>query len=188
MLKLTAGVLIWSVAHFFKSFAPGLRARLIGAIGDKSYRIGMALYILVGLVLIVLGWRAAAPEPIYTPPVWGVHVNNLLMLLAVALLGAKGGRTILAARIRHPMLSGVAVWAVAHLLANGDQRSVVLFGGMLLWAVISQVAINRRDGAWTPPPPAPLKGTIKHAVITLVVFAVLAGGHRFVIGVSPFPG
>jgi hypothetical protein len=108
------------------------------------------------------------------------------MLLAVFFLGLAHSKGRLRARFRHPMLISVKIWAVAHLLVNGDLASIVLFGGMLAWAVISVILINRAE-PWVPRTPgAPMRDVIL-VVATLVAFGVIAGIHTW-LGVSPFPG
>ena len=88
-------------------------------------------------MLIVIGYRAAPFVAVYTPPAWTIHVNNLAMLGAVLLFGAGHPRGRVRTWLRHPMLTGVIIWALAHLLVNGDLASIVLFGGLGLWAAVS---------------------------------------------------
>jgi uncharacterized membrane protein len=115
-----------------------------------------------------------------------VHLNNLLMLAAVALMGMGRSRGRARAWLRHPMLTGVTVWAVAHLLVNGDRASLVLFGGLGLWAVAAMALINAREPHWTRPEPGPASGDLRLAVITVVAFAAIAGIHTW-LGYWPFP-
>ena len=187
MIILACGVALWSAVHFLPSVAPGLRDRLIDAIGPKAYRAVFSIDIFIALGLMTWGYRSADWNAVYTPPTWGVHANNLLMLIAVYLMGVGGARGWLATKLRHPMLLGVTVWSVAHLLANGDEASVLLFGGMLLWALGSIWMINRRTGAWVPPEPRSMAAEIKLIVITLVIFGVIVFTHGVLLGVSPFP-
>jgi uncharacterized membrane protein len=84
------------------------------------------------------------------------------------------------------MLTGVIVWAVAHLLVNGDVASLVLFGWLGAWAVANMMLINSREPAWVRPEPGPLSGDIRLAAIALVVFALLAAVHTW-LGYYPFP-
>ena len=119
-----------------------------------------------------------------------VHINNLLMLLALWVWGssaAKGAKAWPAYKIRHPQLTGFKIWTLAHLLVNGDLASVILFGGLLAWAVGSVILINRAEPDWTPPESAGQATYIRLAIITVVIFAVVAAVHMW-IGVSPFPG
>lgn len=180
---LIVGVLMWSFVHFFPCLAPAKRAGLIESLGNK-YQGLFALLIVVSLVFIVLGWRNTIPYQVYNPPVWGRHLTMLLMLFSVILLGAANGSSRIRQYIRHPMLRGVFLWGVAHLLANGDSRSVVLFSGMLIWSVLSIRFINKRDGEWTKPAkPTGWSGEIKLLVISLVVYSALMFLHVHFTGV-----
>lgn len=189
MALLILGVLEWSVVHWLKRLAPGLRAAMTQRMGGASNGV-IALLLVLSVVLMVLGYRQADFIPVWEPPSFFRHINNLLMLLAFYCFGAsarKTDRVWLGTKIRHPQLTGFIIWAVAHLLVNGDLASVILFGGLLLWAVISIGLINRASGPWTPPPQAPVKSEIVLVVITLVLFSIVAGIH-LALGVSPFGG
>ncbi|MEL6482604.1 MAG: NnrU family protein, partial [Pseudomonadota bacterium] len=98
--------------------------------------------------------------------------------------GLKGH---VASWIRHPQLTGVKIWAVAHLLVNGDLASVILFGGLLAWAVVALIMINKRDGKGPKPEPQGLKANLIHAGISVVAFLVITGVHNWA-GVYPFAG
>ena len=182
MIWLILGLLLWSGAHFFKRFAPGPRARL----GDAGKGL-VALLSVAGIVLMVIGYRAAEPTYLWYLGGWAVHLNNLLMLVAVALLGLGSSKSRLRGTLRHPMLTGVIVWALAHLMVNGDVPSLVLFGGLALWAVAEMGVINRAEPAPAPFTGGSVKGDIRLAVISVVVYAVIAGIHIW-IGPSPFGG
>ena len=186
MNTLIAGLMLWSIAHFFKRLAPNLRASMTAKMGNGSKGV-MALLILASIVLMVIGYRAAPVEFIYWLPSWATHVNNTLMLVSVALLGMGSSKGRARTWLRHPMLTGVIVWAIAHLLVNGDVASIVLFGGLAVWAVISMVLINVQDGKWQKPEAGPASGDVKWLIISAVVFAVIAGIHIW-IGPSPFGG
>lgn len=182
MPLLVAGLLLWSLPHLWKRIDPARRA----AVGDKGKGI-VAVLVLLGLVAMVLGYRMAAFVPVWTPPSWTVHVNDTLMLISVALFGLGNSKSRLRGRLRHPMLLGVITWAGGHLLANGDLASIILFGGMAFWAVMSIFAINARAPRWERWQGGSLAGDIRLVVITLVVYAVIAAIHLW-IGPSPFPG
>lgn len=188
MLILALGFTIWCAGHFLPSVAPGLRERLIDEIGPGPYRGLFSLVAAIALALIVWGYRDAPFTPLYDPPSWGVHLNNLLMLFAIYLFGVGGAKGWLATRIRHPQLLGVKVWALAHLLVNGDEASVLLFGGMALWAGGTVWMINRRVGAWAPKKWGGWKAEARLAALVLIVFAVVAFAHGWLLGVNPFPG
>jgi uncharacterized membrane protein len=89
--------------------------------------------------------------------------------------------------MRHPQLTGFSLWAVAHLLVNGDLASIILFGGLLVWALAEIALINRAQPDWTPPPVGPMRKEFTSVIATLVLFAVVAGIHAW-LGYYPFPG
>ena len=186
MTLLLLGIALWSVAHFFRRLAPAGHAGLVGRLGPGPARGVVAVVIAVGLVLIVIGFRLAPIEPLYDPPGWGIHLNNLMMLAAVALFGMGMSKGRARAWLRHPMLTAVIIWALAHLLVNGDVASVLLFGGMLLWAGAEIAVINANAPAWVRPVPGPASGDIRLVVITLVVFGVIVAIHSG-LGYPPFP-
>lgn len=190
MAILIIGMLLWIVTHDLKAYAPAQRAALDTKLGVGPAKGVMALAILGSLALIVLGWRSTGDDPgfVYVPPDWGVHLNNLIMLFAFILLGAGHAKSNLRRVIRHPMLTAAALWAFSHLLANGEARSVILFGGMLVWAVLSILFINRRDGEWVRPPESPRRKDLVHLGVSFALFAVVAAIHPWLFGVSPFPG
>ncbi|SFR40796.1 NnrU family protein [Litoreibacter janthinus] len=189
MTLLILGVLIWAFAHWIKRLAPDLRQSMTAKMGEASKGVITAALVL-SIVLMVVGYRGADSDQVWYPPSFFGHINNLLMLLAFYVFGAsaaKPAKVWLGTKLRHPQLTAVKIWAVAHLLANGDLASIILFGGMLAWAVISVILINRAEGPWTPPAQAPAKKEIVLVVITLVLFSVVAGIHAW-LGVNPFGG
>ncbi len=147
MTILAAGVLVWSGVHLSLALLPRLRPAAISRLGEPAFKGLFSLLIALSLVLIVLGWRSAPPIPVYDTPAWGRHLAVTLMPFAFILFAASGFNTNLRRWLRHPQLIGVIVWGIAHLASNGDRRSMVLFGGMTLWALAEIVLINRRDGA-----------------------------------------
>lgn len=182
MTLLILGVALYALSHLFKRLMPGPRQ----ALGDKGKGL-VALVSLAGIVLMVVGYRGAQTVPLYAPLPGMGHLNNTLMLVSVYLFGVGGTKGVLYTRLRHPMLLGTVVWAVAHLLVNGDMASVILFGGIGIWALVEIVAINRA-GAWTPPTNGRgPKGDAMNAAGTLVLFSIIAGIHLW-LGYSPFLG
>jgi uncharacterized membrane protein len=181
MIWLVLGLLVWSAAHLFKRLAPGPRA----AIGDAGKGI-VALASVLAIVLMVLGYRAWDDSGIlwYRAP-WMIHLNNLAMLVAIYLYAASGMKTRITRSLRHPQLTAVLIWAASHLLANGEVRALVLFGGLGLWAAVSILLINRAQPAWTPPAPAPA-GKEVGALVGAVVVTGLIGWLHIWFGLSPF--
>lgn len=188
MTLLVIGLLVWSAAHLFPSVAPGARGNLVRRLGEQPYRGLFAVIILVALTLFVLGWRSAEPSPVYTPPLYGSIVITVLMFISFLLFAAANAPGNIKRVLRHPMLTGTIVWSAAHLLANGDNRSVVLFGGIGLWALVSIVMINRREGAWTRPAAVSPAKDAMTVIGTAVIFTIVLYLHQFVLGVSALPG
>ena len=87
-----------------------------------------------------------------------------------------------------PIEIGVLVWGLGHLFANGEGRSIVLFGGLALWALVEMVLINRRDGAWLKPDPAPRKNDLVLAAGGFGAYVIVAMSHQWLFGFSPFIG
>ncbi len=187
MTLLVLGLLVWTAAHAFKAVAPGPRAELGARLGTGPAKGVFAALIALGLVLMILGYRAAPFVAVWTPPAWTVHLNNLMMLIAVGVFGLSMSKGRSRSWLRHPMLLSVVIWAAAHLLVNGDLASLLLFGGLGVWALAEMALINARDGAWVRPAPGTSAGDLRLIAITLVTFAVIAGVHAW-LGVWPFPG
>jgi uncharacterized membrane protein len=180
---LIAGVILWSAAHFFKRLAPAARAGL----GDKG-RLLVTAALGASLLMMIFGYRMADFIPVYTPPEWARGVNNLVMIAAFYVFGAsaaKPAKVWLGTKLRHPQLAAVAIWAVAHLLVNGDAASLVLFGGLLAWAFGAMALINRAEGTWDVPAQASVKKEITLIVITVVLYSIVAAIHIW-LGVNPF--
>ena len=179
-LVLILGVAIWWGAHLFKRVAPGPRA----AMGERGKGL-MAVLLLVSVVLMVLGYRGAEVVVLWSPPAFLTHLNNLLMLLALYLFAADGVKAKAAIAMPNPQLTGFKTWAIAHLLVNGDLASVILFGGLLAWAVVLVIVLKRA----VPRPARRAWGGVKAEVIalvgTVVVFGVVAWVHDW-LGYWPF--
>jgi uncharacterized membrane protein len=188
MTLIVLGLLMWWAGHFFKRLAPARRA----ALGDGGRGLVAALVVL-GVVLMVIGYRGsewlgiegAAHVDLWYPPAFLTHVNNLLMIFAFYLYAASGMKTRITRVIRHPQLTAVKTWAIAHLLVNGDVASVVLFGGILGWAVVSVILINRAEPRGPLPAPAPAGREIGAVVGALVVTGVVMLVHNW-LGVQPW--
>ncbi|MEO8185965.1 MAG: NnrU family protein [Burkholderiaceae bacterium] len=150
MALLIAGLIIFLGVHSVRIFANDWRTAQIAKIGPRVWKGGYALLSLIGFVLIVYGYGLARQTPVvlYTTPAWTRHAAALLTLVAFVMIAAAYvPETHIKARIRHPMIAGVKVWAVAHLLANGTLADVILFGSFLAWAILNYSAALRRDRA-----------------------------------------
>lgn len=182
MQILILGLALWWLSHLFKRIAPGLRTRL----GEMPGKMVVTVLSLAAIILMVIGYRRAEFVPVFEPLAGMGHLNNLLMLIAVFLFGVPHSKGLVKARLRHPMLTAVIIWAVAHLLVNGDLASLVLFGGIGFWAVVSMLMINARE-SWTPPAAGHLRSDLIGVAIALVVYTVIAGIHIW-LGYNPFLG
>jgi uncharacterized membrane protein len=171
------------------------RAALIGRIGEGPYKGLYSLLSLAGVVLIAIGfgrYRAAGYVPVWDPPVWTRHLALLLVWVAFVCLAAAYLPGRIKQALKHPMLAGVKIWALAHLLANGDLGSILLFGSVLAWAVAARISAKRRDeakphGAPLEPPAGWRNDALAVALGTAayVVFAIWL--HPALIGVPALP-
>jgi uncharacterized membrane protein len=168
-----------------------VRARVIATAGEGGYKIGYSLASVAGLALIIWGfahYRATGWIDVWTPPVAFKHIAAALMLPAVILVVASYIRGRIYARLKHPMLAGVKLWAAAHLLANGDLGSIILFGAFLGWAVFDRISLKRRPDAGAPPIPVggAANDLIAIAVGVVAYLALAFAFHPVVIGVPVF--
>ncbi len=168
-----------------------LRARFVASLGEGGYKGSYALLSLVGLVLIVWGfasYRSAGMIDIWHPPAAFKHITEALMLPAVILVVASYIRGGIYTALKHPMLAGVKLWAAAHLLANGDLGSIVLFGSFLGWAVFDRISLKRRTDTGAPPIPVGGRSNDLIAIAVGVVVYLALGFvfHPVVIGVAVF--
>ena len=165
-----------------------LRARLIASMGDGTYKAGYALVSLAGLALIVWGfshYRATGWIDVWYPPKAFRHITLELMLPAVILVAAAYIRGRIYATLKHPMLAGVKLWAAAHLIANGDLGSIILFGSFLGWAVFDRISLKRRVDPGGPPiPVGGFSNDLIAVAVGVVAYLALAFAfHPVVIGV-----
>lgn len=187
MSLLIVGVMLWSLVHLVPAIAPSFRQGLIDKLGAGPYRGLFAAMIVSALVLIVVGWRSTPEEYLYVLRPWSGQLGFLLMILSFILLGAANYKTIIKRFIRHPMLMGVLVWSVSHLLMNGTSRAVILFGTLGAWALIEMPLINAREGARTLPEAPGFSGELKGLFITAIVFSIAIFLHPYFAGVLPLP-
>ena len=186
MLGLIIGIIVFLGAHSFTAFRDK-RAALIARIGPIAYRILHSLVSLLGLVLIVRGfahYRADDWVQIWTPPVWSRHLTILLMWFAfvsLACMGKRPGR--IRGWLRHPMLVGVTIWALAHLLANGDLGGMVLFGSFLAWAIFDRIAVTSRGDDGAPRVAAFTRADAVGVVAGSVAYVAMILLHPLLIGV-----
>jgi uncharacterized membrane protein len=140
------GLAIFFATHYFSAFRSRADGGLAQRLGRGPYMGLYSLLTLVGFVLMVWGFGNIKPWiPIWTPPYWTRHVAMLLMLPAMVLIVAAYAPTgFMKKAIKHPMLAAVKLWALAHLTANGDLGSIILFGAFLIYGVVDRIAVKRR--------------------------------------------
>lgn len=146
MAILVAGLILFLGIHTLPMFA-SMRAGLVSNFGENGYKGLFTLVSAVGLGLIIYGYGAArfeGPPLVYDPPFWLRHVTMLLMVPVFIFLVAAYVPCKIKNVLKHPMLVAIKLWALSHLLANGDLASVLLFGGFFLWAVADRISVKRR--------------------------------------------
>lgn len=178
---LLGGIIVWSGVHYIPGFMPDFKATLVAKLGN-AYRGVFALAIVLSIVLMVMGWKAAEVEFIYEPLVNSLLITSILMFVSIFLFACSHGPSNVKKYVRHPMLTAVIVWGVAHLVSNGDKRSIILFGGMIIWAIAEIFIINKRDGESEKPETSPIMKDLIKLVIASVVYMGLIFGHPYFTG------
>lgn len=181
MVILILGVALWWGAHLFKRVAPETRARM----GDSG-KGAVALALVAAVVLMTIGYKQADVVMWWAPGPALKGINNLLVLIGFFLFASAGVRNRIGTRMRHPQLVGFSLWAGAHLLTNGDLPSFVLFGGLLLWALVEIAVINRAQPDWTPPAHETFIRKEAMAAVGAVVAYLVVGLIHGWVGPNPF--
>lgn len=187
---LVFGLVIFLGVHSVRIVAEGWRTQTRARMGEMPFKGVYSVLSIVGFALIIWGFGQARQQPVqlWSPPTGMRHAASLLTLVSFILLAAAyvPGNGI-KGRVHHPMVLGVKVWALAHLLANGNVAHVVLFGAFLVWAVLNFGAARRRDrAAGTIYPAGTSTGTVITLVVGVAAWAATAFWlHGLVIGVRP---
>jgi len=192
MVQLIVGLILFIGVHSIAIVSVATRDRWAEALGVNAWRGLYSLISAAGLVLLVMGYVAARQSPVllYAPPVWTRHLAFVLMLPVFPLLLAAYLPGAIKARLKHPMLAAVKIWAVAHLIANGMLADLLLFGGLLAWAVATRISLKRRgQRPLMMPLPAPsAMNDVLAVVLGLGIYAlVLFCLHGVLIGVPLLP-
>ena len=197
MTQLILGLILFLGAHSVRILADGWRDQTIAAYGEKAFKGVYTLVAILGFYLLVVGYGEARLQPLvlWNPPIFTKHISMLLMLLSsILLIAAYIPRNHFKMRLKHPMVLSVKVWALSHLLANGNLADLVLFGSFLIWAVLNFRSARARDRAQVQKSDAneeaPLKPNLLATLIALfggmglwaVITFVL---HAKVVGVAP---
>ena len=188
MKLMLLGLLVFIGAHVFTTMRVA-RAGVVARIGEGPYKGLYSLVSIAGLFMIGYGfaiWRAEGSPQLWYPPLWTKHLAILLVLFASICVIAAYPPTHIRVWLKHPMLVGVKIWALAHLLANGDLAGIILFGTVLAWAVWSRISMK-----WRPAPPYPAPKWVADGVAVVagcVLFLFLAKlFHPYVIGLEVLP-
>jgi len=190
LFLLVLGLVLFLGTHLFVTRRDA-RSRLITRIGEGPYKGLFALVSAIGIGLIVWGfgrYRAQEWVDVWSPPAWTRHITITLMLFSIILFVASYIRGRIYTAVKHPMLAGTKLWAVGHLIANGDLGSIVLFGSFFAWAAADRVSLKFRTDPGAPPI---LVGTWRSDLLAILigVLAFLALAfvfHPLVIGVPVF--
>lgn len=191
MALLVIGLLLFLATHLVRVIAPGFRQASIERFGRPVWLGLHSVASLLSIVVLAYGFDAARQTTgmLYQTPPFTAHITSLLMLFAMILLAAgllPAGH--IAVKTRHPILTSVKLWAVAHLLANGEVASVLLFGTLLAWAVVVRIAIKRRAraGEVTERSFAGAQWDVFAVILGVAATVVMIGGlHEWLIGVAP---
>lgn len=183
MLLLISGLVLFFIVHMIPLLWPDVKSNIVAKIGLLPFKGIFSLVTISGFVAIVLGWQSTEISLIYVAPAWGLHVTHLFVLIGIILFIASNAPTNIKRVLRHPQLVGVSLWGIGHLFSNGENRSIVLFGGMILFALIAIWSSNKRDGDWVKKAPVSRVMDIVTVTIGLAVFAAAAYFHQSFIGI-----
>lgn len=189
MTILILGLLLFLGVHSVRIVAEDWRSMQIARRGEKVWKLGYTAISLVGFALIVWGYGLARQQPVVLWPALPTGVRHLAALLVwlafVLITAAQMPGNAIQARLQHPMVLGVKLWAFAHLLANNTLADLVLFGSFLVWAVLDFRAARRRG-------PVALKPSTTGRTVAVVVAGTVGWAlfafwlHGLLIGVRPF--
>jgi len=188
MTVLILGLLVFIGVHLVPT-SQSARQSLAGKLGEDQYKIAFSVASFIGFALIVWGFGLArhsgANVQIWTPPTWTKHIAFALMWPAFVLLVSAYVPSHIRDKAKHPMLAAIKVWALAHLIANGDLAGVLLFAAFLAWAVYDRISVKKR--AALGPLGTRHGGLAQDAIVvavgTLAYLAMLVWGHPWLIGV-----
>jgi uncharacterized membrane protein len=189
MALFVLGLIIFLGSHSIRIFAEPWREQMIAKLGEKKWKGIYTLVSLFGFVLLVIGYGQARQDTVllWQPPTFGIHLALLLNVFTFILLASSApNNNAIRVKLKHPMILGVKVWALAHLLANGTLVDAILFGSFLIWAVLDFGSARRR------PSPVGESAVISPRATGVAIFtgivawvAFILWIHKWLIGVSP---
>jgi uncharacterized membrane protein len=159
-----------------------LKDSIVARLGKHGWRGVMSLVSIAGFAMIVMGWQRAPFVPVFSPPEWGHWLPRVLMLPVLMLLAAAYIPSGVKRFTRHPMLWATVIWGISHLFANGDSRSILLFGSFAAWALLDMWSANRR-GATLREQPVPLRYEAMVVAVGVVAYLLFARYHGALFGV-----
>ncbi len=188
MTRLVLGVLLWSLVHVLPGLTKDFKKNLVGRIGEYPYKGLFLLFMILSLYLIISGWTSMTPAEsealatLYIPPEWGGYAAALLMLVGFILFLAPYPPNNFKRILRHPQLIGMVCWGAGHLMVVGTARSIVLFGGLSIWAIVEIFLINRRDGEWVRPEQVSFMKDLTQVLFSVLVFMAFLFTHHMLFG------
>lgn len=183
MLLFITGLVLFFAAHTFTMFR-GARGRLVARLGEMPYKGLYSIVSITGFVMLVVGYGDMPLVALWTPPAWMRTVAMVLMLPVFVILVAAYLPGHLKARLGNPMLIALKTWAFAHLLANGDLASVLLFGSFLAWAVVDLIAVKRTGRSSTVAAPRAVYDGVAVAAGLGIYAAIVLWLHPYLGGVA----
>ncbi len=178
-----SGLLLWSIVHLMPALTPSMRERLISRFGENTFKLIFTALIILSITLIVYGWRNSTTSIIYQPVLALKPLAITMLFFSFIFFASAIQPTRVLTFIRHPQLMFVLVWSLAHLILNGEFRSIVVFGCLGVWALLEILFINKRDGAWNKPDVPSLTQEIKGLILGIILFVLLIFGHGFISGI-----
>ena len=189
MIIFIIGIIVFLGSHSVRIFADPWRTRMIHQLGEKKWKGLYALFSLIGFILLIIGYSQAKQNTIiiWQPPIFMTHLAVLLNLFTFILLASSApNNNAIRLKLKHPMILGVKVWALAHLLANGSLIDLILFGSFLIWAVLDFRSARNRPNSSNETPVISLKATLIAIFFGIAVWlAFIFGLHQWLIGVAP---
>jgi len=191
MSLIILGILLFSFGHMFKRLLPAGREFLDHRFGENLGKGFVALFLISGVILITFGYYHNEFDIyFYTAPTWLTAVMHLMMLVSVAFLQAGkslfGHASRLGNKVKHPMLTGLIIWSIAHLLVNGTLMAYILFGGLGLWGYAQIFLLNRGRAEESEPIKGTLAGDLILGGIVVVLYAIFVWIHVY-LGANMYP-
>jgi uncharacterized membrane protein len=183
MAMLVLGVLLFAGVHLVPSLAPGVRASAWERLGEGGYKGIFSLLLLGSFALMIMGWRNSTPVMLYGTPELLHRLAICLLVVAFWLMTASATPSRIRSAVRHPQLTGVALWGVSHLMLNGDSRALILFGGLASWSIVEIIAISRREGVWIKAEKPGWGAEITTLLVTAASVALFVYLHPWISGV-----